>query len=396
MMKYMVSRCWQKMNRRMYQWQSKGFTHYLTSIAIENFMSDSAQYMSSIEAPKRMDTALTKSIIDLHTSIVHEELTNHVFPQQGFPNLAAACERVRLSKREEQLRVYSKDTCVEFHLLLVYVLQGYRDALHEWSKMEKTQQRGQAVTANEYHMLRLQYAVEVYNFGHLLWRIAYSQALRDHLGMLTKYQQIIVPTSAGHMRGDYCAHASSKGECGQAARDDDEEAEELQELIQRGGIPLVYQRWIQLQVTQWAAIDILSSYSRRAHSALQNVDMSIRLLSVTRQRSGTMDDWRAVIEKLVSQQHLIPFIPATSVSELNATEVVKFMERQILYHAKLNSNPIFRKFAKKPENEEDFVVHRCKITLDGQRHCEAVLACLMKYLKKLLNPQSPAYKAIKV
>jgi len=75
----------------------------------------------------------------------------------------------------------------------------------------------------------------------------------------------------------------------------------LQELIIRGGITMVYQRWIQLQVTQWAALDILSTYSRRATNTLQSVDMSICLLSTARQNYGRLDDWRTMIEKLVDQ-----------------------------------------------------------------------------------------------
>jgi hypothetical protein len=66
-----------------------------------------------------------------------------------------------------------------------------------------------------------------------------------------------VPTYEGYKQGKYHTPCGSEGSGGQAAQDGDEEAEELQELTQQGGKPLVYQRWIQLQVTQWATLDIL-------------------------------------------------------------------------------------------------------------------------------------------
>jgi len=217
MMKYLVSRCWEKMNRRMFQWQSKGFIHNLTSIANERFTSDSAQYMSSIELPKRMDTALTKAIVDLHASIIDKTLTNSAFPSQGFPKLAATCQRVRESQRSDRERVYSQENCAEFHVLLGSVLKGYRDALDKWSKLKNKVSLG-AQTQDEYIKLRLQYAVDVYNFGHVLWRIAYSQALRDHLGMLVAHSQLVIPTYAGYQRGEYRTSASSEDSGGHAAR----------------------------------------------------------------------------------------------------------------------------------------------------------------------------------
>lgn len=392
MMKYLVSRCWEKMNRRMFQWQSKGFIHNLTSIDNERFMSDSAQYMSSIGPPKRMDTALTKAIVDLHASIIDKTLTNSVFPLQGFPKLAAACRRVQESERRDQERVYSQDNCVEFHVLLVSVLKGYCDALDNWNKSKKKFSLGMQ-TQDEYIKLRLQYAVNVYNFGHLLWRIAYSQALRDHLGMLVAHSQLATPTYAGYQRGEYRTSASSEDSGGHAARDEDEEAHELQELITRGGISLVYQRWIQLQVTQWAALDILSSYSRHATNSLQSIDMSICLLSTTRQNHGSLDDWRTVIEKLVNQPPAT-FIPSASISDLDAKLVIGVMETKIIYFARRKSNSIFFQFT---DNETTgLVVHHHAIDLIGQRHCEAVLACLRKYLDRLLSPQHPAYQVIKV
>jgi hypothetical protein len=71
----------------MFQWQSKGFMHHLTSIANECFMSNSTQYMSLIKHPKRMDTALIKLIINLHASIIDGSLTDGGFHSTNISQL---------------------------------------------------------------------------------------------------------------------------------------------------------------------------------------------------------------------------------------------------------------------------------------------------------------------
>jgi len=86
-------------------------------------------------------------------------------------------------------------------------------------------------------------------------------------------------------------------------------------------------------------------------------------------------------------------IPGTSVSELDAKQVVKVMETQITHHAQRSSNPIVFYFVEK--ETAHLVVHRRPITLVGQKHCEAELACLMQFTDRLLSPQNPAYELIK-
>ena len=99
-----------------------------------------------------------------------------------------------------------------------------------------------------------------------------------------------------------------------------------------------------------------------------------------------------MIEKLVNQPPAT-FLPSAS-SELDAKQVMQVMETQIIHYAQRNSNSIFFQFT---DNETTgLVVHHHPIDIIGQRHCEAVLMCLIKYVDKLLSPQHPAYQVIKV
>ena len=402
MMKYMVACCWQKMYRRMCKWQSKGFKHYLVSVSDNAIKSDPTGYMSTMTTrpPKRMDSALNKAIIDLHSTIAQDRRKIPGFSQPGLLKLAAACERVQSSKRDEQRRVYGQDTCVEFHQFLIAVLDGYRNALDEWNSLneeaknkpggEKRQNanvKGRNEKANEKDATPVrsqrQCAIDIYNFGHLLWRIAYSQTLRDHLGLLEANEQIRTPTYAMYERGGYRTSASSKiGVDREAARtplETDEEAQELQQLTERGGIALVFQRWIQLQVTQWAALDILSSYSHQAATTLQDADMSVSLLAMKGRSTHKMKNWRDMIKELVDEHIAETFLPSNHIAELQAETVIKIIEG----HINLGNRPIFKKFrTDQPE-------------LHTQIHCEAALACFIKYPHRSQIP-ADAYKVVKV
>ena len=395
MMKYIVACCWQKMHRRMSQWQSKSFTSLLTCISDDALRWDSNNYASSMGHPKRMDSALIKSIVDLHNSIVQDKLQIPGFSSSGLPKLAAMCQRVRSSQREEGVRVYTKDTCVEFHQFVVAVLKGYRDALMKWQKkydVAKKAQTGKVQWGHEktaeYIELRVACATDVYNFGHLLWRIAYSQALRDHLELLAANQRIAPPIYAHYNEGFYTRADSGDGEtAGQdrAGQEAEEEAQELQQLMERGGVVSVYQRWIQLQVTQWAAFDVLSSYSRRAAISLQGADISISLLSMNPRHRGKMKDWRVMIRQLVRQRLTQTSILHDNItSALDAEKVIGVIEEKIQQNAAPGAHTIFRKF------EKDCPDLYCHI------HCEAVLAYLLKYADSALIPKSLAYEGIKV
>ena len=81
----------------------------------------------------------------------------------------------------------------------------------------------------------------------------------------------------------------------------DKEAQELQQLMEWGGIALVFQRWIQLQVTQWAALDILLSYSHQAAIALWDTNMSISLLSMRHYSPHKMKNWQYMIKELIGK-----------------------------------------------------------------------------------------------
>ena len=378
----------------MSQWQSKGFTHYLTSISDDVIESNCKCYISSMGAPKRMDSALVTPIIDLHNSITRDGLQIPGFSSLGLPKLAATCQRVWSSQREEQLRVYTEDTCVEFHRFFVAVLRGYRDALVKWRKICDAKRKtdnavlGGGKKESSYVQTRLQCAMEVYDFGHLLWRIAYSQALRDHLGLLASNHQILLPTYGSYKRGFYRSSGGDDREAiSQKARQEgDEEAQELQELMEQGDIVFVHLRWIQLQVTQWAALDVLSSYSRRVTRVLKDSQISISLLAMKRPHPGKMKDWRAMIRELISQHPPeTDFLPGVPTHTVDAKKVIKIIEEKIKHHAGHGGHNIFRKF-----NEDG------PMDLECHTHCDLAMACLLAYPDRVLTTKSSAYGGVKV
>jgi hypothetical protein len=455
MMKYMVSRCWRKMDRRMAQWHSAGFMHHLTDISgIEDIFH---KYASGSSSPKRKDSTLARTIIDLHTSIVTDNRQLPGFPSAGYPKLAAACEEVLSPQNDGQLRVYRSDTWLEFHHLLVDTLNGYIGALVKRSKLEKSmkdarkkcetqekewqrqdterqqkeermeKERQEEEQAEEMKRPkkktkkigdeekrrkalerkaereswreaesgavknreeeRLNHTLDIFNFSHLLWRIAFSQALRDHLGLLDSGAKLQVPTFERYNMGTYNMAVSGEERNDYLARDEEggqasEEAQEVQQLTEHGGPISIFQRWIQLQVTQWRALDVISAFCGRALNVLEQVNLSISLLQVPRRTDCYMVNWREMIGGLVSANAPANFnspgdpgsFSTTNPATLDAAAVIKLLEVKIKeYVVKAKRNSIFYKFW---PSVEDLTY---KILLSGTVHCEAALIFILVF-----------------
>ena len=93
-------------------------------------------------------------------------------PVSGLTQLKAAFE----GKLVEGATMYSEETCVKFHQLLIAVLVGYWKALVELDEATKGEKGlGTSIVGNSkntFHLAEL--AFNVWHFSHLLWQIAHS------------------------------------------------------------------------------------------------------------------------------------------------------------------------------------------------------------------------------
>jgi hypothetical protein len=101
----------------------------------------------------------------------------------GLTNLQAAFRNVLVQEPQADVDPYNRDTCVEFHQLLVSSLHGYLKAQEMFKKKLGMDEGAQVECARK-----------VWNFSYLLWRIAHSQILWDHLAVLNLARRLTLPT----------------------------------------------------------------------------------------------------------------------------------------------------------------------------------------------------------
>jgi hypothetical protein len=105
--------------------------------------------------------------------------------------LLSACQKMQSMPRpdrKEQLKersgLYSRDTCFEFHQLLVSTLLDYGKALDKSDDAHGKHLK----QPNEQKLVQemVDCANQIWERGRLLWAIAYSQILEDHLDVLRR------------------------------------------------------------------------------------------------------------------------------------------------------------------------------------------------------------------
>jgi len=373
------------MRRRINHWASQGFIWTLGQVDDTLLQQSYKRFASTLnEIPQRKDTALGRTLQILGDDHISEIMSNHPieYTSEGgvkikdtsIPKLQDAFKKA-LSPltSSEPVVIYSQDTCVEFHHLLLSVLHGYGrslagfQALHtDNSLYGNTEGCAKTIEEIEEHEKVIEEgAKQVWRYVYLLWRISYSRILRYHLSSLEASQTISFPVVTS--RGLYSRFTDFK-----SCKDDDEEMENefrrlrsLHSYNEFDGQAQGFQRWQRLHVTQFATLDILSSgVARREANLSPNID--IRLIAVQQQRYA-LDDWKTAITDVVTVSNANANAPS-----LNADTIIQRLEKHIREFSKSPlCAPIVKNFASLTP------------TFSGTVHCEAALAALIKYVSLL-------------
>jgi hypothetical protein len=191
--------------------------------------------------------------------------------------------------------------------------------------------------------VRNERAQQLWECSFLLWRISYSQILRDHLNLLDAAELLPAPTELMEKPpfhpsevGLYSGRHTSDDNESQIGRDwaDDNEGdegdkgdkggifesqnadggggnteldgiEEINEEFTRSReictqVPVFYQHWLRLQVNQWASLDVVCKHQVNALSHTSNPSIKISLMSMHHptQFDQKVADWETIIYKL--------------------------------------------------------------------------------------------------
>jgi hypothetical protein len=394
-MQYMVASSWQKMRRRISVWSAQGFIYHLGRVDERPLRA----VVQSTVTDLQNDTLLSKKLISMEGG--------HSIPSA----LLTACRKMqsmprpdRKEQSKEMSGLYSRDTCFEFHQLLVSTLLDYGKALDKLDDAhgEHLKQPNEQKLVQE----MVNCAVQISQHGRLLWAIAYSQILEDHLDVLRRHGWLLLPQNekgqvelfsgftafkrkvnrianppgvvkdeAGQDGGDAGEGEGDRADDGgDTVNNDEKEADDCEEddiksiinnvlLSDNKNIANIYLGWIRLQVDRWQAPRKITTFIMRAKTS----PVDLTLLAVRHPKPilicDAMEPWENTINDLC----------ATKRNQLKAGEVIRVLKDII---------------GTMPTGDKTRV-HSIFKTFDSQRaancdhnstvHCEAVLAALSKF-----------------
>src|SRR6267154_2483109 len=211
------------MHRRIFHPFSLSVIRQLSRVTKDELEVVFVKYSDCLPSSKRSDVLLGSLLLGMRDegqikSLIMDQCQDLKF-RSHLPHLLAAFEDV-VGKKEadmfeakEGLGVYSRATCYEFHQLLVATLSAYANTLGRFceaqqelnmhmnggadaaggdegwrdaevqgrAKKNRKVKMGREKRQIELTSNRNQYAERLWECVFLLWRIAYSQLLRDHI-----------------------------------------------------------------------------------------------------------------------------------------------------------------------------------------------------------------------
>ena len=284
--KYMVASCWYKMRRRIIHWSSQVYIFELAKLEEAQIRAAFESNHGVVGSTQRQDSALGKLLVGVYEDGLIGRIMN-AHPDEAarnlmLPHLVAAFKEV---SRTKDRTPYNERTCFEFHQLLIATLVGYGKASKELEKAYRDAESARSMPgkedkANKKRAMLAQCATDFWEFAHLLWRIAYSRMLHEHLAVLEAQTELHLPRSNSFLISRARQFTGFCSDVDQGGVDADVEDESLSLLngFAQGEIADVFKKWIRLQVTHWTALQILSSFISNAKPVVR--DISICLLVV--------------------------------------------------------------------------------------------------------------------
>jgi len=379
----------------MYRWinglASHGFIHHL--LVVNREQVENAFDMSIL---RHTHSAKKGSDFMKHVAAMTDKAVDMVMKHSPYctggklANLRAICKESMESESLTPEKIYKKDTCFEFHELLLATLVGFRMSLKALSKAKKDKEKKEKENlATEKEKIGLdgvhKAANNAWRFAILLWRIAYTPVLRCHISTIQCF--ICVPRGDPKDEALYndvfdCLKPMTPApeEHVEDVEDvDGFEAEDVPELMLRPkeSNSALYVRWIQIQVEHFEALKIVTSSARRV-SVIEPID--VRLLSV-RPPETCITHWDQTLEQLFQTSDISNLEPHNAKSMYGfLKDTVSRMRHEI-------------KTWKCPKVMRMFLTGE---SCPSNVHCEAILVSLLKYANTASLPSKDVQVAIEV
>jgi hypothetical protein len=395
--RYIVTQSWKKMHRRIFHWCSLAFIDFLTRVQETKLRGKFLAHSSLIPPPKSNDTKLALLLVGMQregqiASLIMDNCPSKESRSQltsllsVFAGIARKKKNKELPEVPEGTGAYTEATCYEFHQLLVASLMAYANALGALSEAECNWQNHPGTEAMK---MRESCAERVWQCTYLLWRIAYSQILHQHLALLGKgfwlhqpinSQKALSVAELGLSTG-LCDAAGKDGADEDADREVDEEMQCIRQMYTQGQRSVsMFASWICLQVRHWVALEIVSSFC--VQTSADRPDIKIHLLAVEPRSDNTeMEYWETTVRKLAIQSPRsfagqFGFLNTpTSPTTFNPEVAIDLLKQQVDKYTEVeSSNTIFHAFRATGDDSNQY-----QPEFYGDVHCEAVLASFVKY-----------------
>ena len=255
LLRHVIATCHRRMIRRIHHpTLSKPYLVSLKAVTAFSFV-EPLQHQEPNPAAIESDRLLLSKFLSSAAPKLHTKL----------PKIE---EQIALVKAEQPFKLYTKETCMEFHLLLCELLERFETALAAVLKF-----RGIGDVPTEGSDDFKVNVVAVLLTGYALQQMARGSAIETHL-------KTIAPLLRDHRRAQ--ADVGAKAEMsGMETRERDVELEGLQPtVIQFDGAPMPlwrsYRDWLRLMVVHFDAVEILVAYITGPH--FNHGPISIKIL----------------------------------------------------------------------------------------------------------------------
>jgi len=280
-------------------------------------------------------------------------------------------ERLGEPNDPEVSGLYNRDTCFEFHQLLVSTLLSFGKGLDAYAKAFINYRKGP-----ENFVDLANHAYQVYDCVSLLWIIAYSRILENHLKVLDDNKWIKLPKNSKatlHKYADFTQFESDKDQVialdgvdgdmgGDGSGDEDEDfiniAHKATTSTGKLDLAVAFREWIRLQVDRFQAARKITSFLKRTRTPPVNLTLLAVRHPNSMIASEAMEPWRKTIRDIFSEIHG---------GALEANKAIQILETIIAREADTNPKSIFAKFYSEAYQ------------YDASVHCEMVMAALKQF-----------------
>jgi hypothetical protein len=256
LLRYVIATCYPKILRRIrHLTLSKPYLVSLQSVTAFSFVEPHQH-----QEPNRAGIKSDRLLLSNFLSVAARKLRTKI------PKIE---EQIALVEAEQPFKLYTKETCIEFHELLCELLERFEAAV---TALSSSRDPSGDVPIEESEQFKTKLVAVLLN-GYALQKISRGSAIENHL-------KTIAPLLCDHRRAQEDMKAMPEMNDMEVNEERDDELEGVQPaVIQPDGEPMPlwksYRDWLRLMVVHFDAAEILVAHITGPHFNHDNISIKI-------------------------------------------------------------------------------------------------------------------------